>query len=176
MPNVLASTYLQSSSGSVDLVEWFVASVALVVVVTLVYVYVLGRSPPPERLTQAKLEMQERQDEPVDVAPILSEARSAVGSGDLKKAVELSVRATSLTLSRVLSLNGANPADMNVSDMAYIIQSKSQGSPDLTQPAYQLNLLHLKIERGEPVTPQEADWAVNTATWFSQTDAAKPLR
>ncbi len=169
--SLLRSGYLQTGVGISDLVEWFVASVALVVVVTLLYVYVLGRSPPPEGLTEAKLEMQEQQIVAIDVSPIISEANLALSKGDLRQAVELSVRAVSLTLSQILRAKGADPANMNVSDMAYIIQSRSPGSPDITQPAYQLNLLHLKIERGESVTPQEAEWSLNTASWFARLES-----
>jgi hypothetical protein len=160
-------TFLQAGNGYVDLTEWFIASVALVVVVTLLYVFVLNKSPPPEGLTEAKLEMQGQQDQSVDVSSILSEATSALANSNLKKAVELSVKATSQILSRILTKRGADPSNMNCSDMAYIIQTKSPGSPDLTQPAYQLNLLHLKVERGEPITQQEADWSISTARWFA---------
>ena len=33
---------------------------------------------------------------------------------------------------------------MNVSDMAYLVQTKATRAPDITQPIYQLNMLHLK--------------------------------
>jgi len=149
-------------------VEWFFASVAIIVVVTLVYVFILGRSPPPEGLTKAKLEMQSQGTPAVDVSSMITEARTAVSTGDLKKAVELSVKATGAVLSKVVSMKGSDPTDMNVSDMAYIIQTRSPGLTDITQPAYQLNLLHLKSEKGEPVTMQEADWSIQTASWFAQ--------
>ncbi len=165
---LLLNYYLQVENGGVDLIEWFVASVALVVVVTLVYVFVLNKSPPPEGLTEAKLETQNQQIQTIDAAPMLSEARMALTNSDLKKAIELSIKASGVVLSHILTLKGADPSDMNISDMAFIIQTKSPGTTDITQPAYQLNLLHLKVERGEPVTYQEADWAISTANWFSQ--------
>jgi hypothetical protein len=165
---LLSNFYLQAGSGYVDLIEWFVASAALVIVVSLVYVYILGRAPPPEGLTQAKLEKQGEQMETFDVSPILSEARTAASSANYRKAVELAVRAAGIALSKVVSSKGSDPSDMNISDMAYIVQTKSPGTPDMTQPAYQLNMLHLKAEKSEPISQQEADWAINTATWFSQ--------
>jgi len=166
MLGMLHFSFLQTGTSAVELIEWFIASVALVVVVTLLYVFVLGKSPPPEGLTEAKLEMQVQQNEALDLSPILVEAQGAISISNFKKAIELSVRAVSLTLSRTLVSKGADPANMNVSDMAYIIQTKSPGAPDITQPAYQLSLLHLKVEKGEPVTQQEADWSLSTANWF----------
>ncbi|HYB04419.1 MAG TPA: hypothetical protein VED17_08150 [Nitrososphaerales archaeon] len=164
---ILQVTVLQTGTAPLDLIEWFLASVALVVVVTLVYVFVLNKSPPPEGLTEAKLEAQNQTNESIDVSPILMEAQTAVSNSNFKKAIELSVEAVGLILSRNLMSKGGNPANMNVSDLAYVIQTKSPGSPDITQPAYQLNLLHLKVERGESVTQPEADWSISTANWFS---------
>ena len=63
---------------------------------------------------------------------------------------------------------------MNVSDLAYVIQTKSPGSPDITQPAYQFNLLHLKVERGESVTLGEADWSISTANLVLWTGSKFP--
>jgi hypothetical protein len=164
---ILQVTFLQTGTSPAYLIEWFLASVALVVAVTLLYVFVLNKSPPPEGVTEAKLESQNQTNESIDVSPILMEAQGAVSNSNFRKAVELSVQAVSLVLSRNLASKGGNPANMNVSDLAYVIQTKSPGSPDITQPAYQLNLLHLKAERGESVTPQEADWSISTADWFS---------
>ncbi len=166
MKNLQASD-LQTGTSPAYLVEWFLASIALVAVVTLIYIFVLNKSPPPEGLTEAKLESQNQANETVDVSPLLMEAQKAVSQSDFKKSVELSVQAVSTNLSRILVSKGGNPANMNVSDMAYVIQSKSPGSPDITQPAYQLNLLHLKVERGEAVSQTEAEWSISTANWFS---------
>lgn len=159
------------STNALDLVEWFVASAALIIVVTLVYVFILNKSPPPEGLTEAKLEAQGRQLETIDATPLLNEAKAASDRSDYKRTVELSIRATSLVLARVLRNKGADPADMNISDMAYVIQTKSPGATDMTQPAYQLNLLHLKAERGEIVSREEAEWSISTATWFVQLES-----
>lgn len=168
MIGILLNGALQTGAYSVDFVEWFFASVALIIVVTLIYIFVLARSPAPEGLTEAKLEMQSQGTATVDVSSLISEARAAVSSGDLRKAIELSVKASGMVLSGMMTLKGADPSDMNVSDMAYIIQSKSPGMSDITQPAYQLNLLHLKVEKGEAVTAQEADWSIATASWLAQ--------
>jgi hypothetical protein len=164
---ILQMSYLQTGTSPTYLVEWFLASIALVIVVTLVYVFVLNKSPPPEGLTEAKLESQNQVHESIDVSPLLQQAQVAISNSNFKNAVELSVQAASTTLSRNLAAKGGNPANMNVSDLAYVIQSKSPGSPDITQPAYQLNLLHLKVERGEAITQQEAEWSISTANWFS---------
>ena len=116
--------------------------------------------------------MQTEQDSMVDSSSILADAHSALSCGDQRKAVELSVRATSLTLSSLLRSRGVDPSNMNVSDMAYVFQTKSPGTADITQPIYQLNLLHLKAARGEPITAQEAEWSINTAAWISQINAS----
>jgi len=160
-------SYLQTGTSPTYLIEWFLASIALVIVVTLVYVFVLNKSPPPEGLTEAKLESQNQANESIDVSPLLQQAQIAISNSNFKNAIELSVQAVSTTLSRNLIAKGGNPANMNVSDLAYVIQGKSPGSPDITQPAYQLNLLHLKVERGETITQQEAEWSISTANWFS---------
>ena len=91
MTGVATTSFLQIGGTNLDLIEWFLASAALVVVITLVYVFVLGRSPPPEGPTEAKLEMQTQPIQTVDVSPIIAEARSALSNSDFKKAVELSV-------------------------------------------------------------------------------------
>ena len=55
MVQFLFSNYLQIGNDPLALVEWFVASFALIIAVTLVYIFVLNKSPPPEGLTEAKL-------------------------------------------------------------------------------------------------------------------------
>jgi hypothetical protein len=167
----LQNIFLQTGNDPIALVEWFVASVAIVIVVTLLYVFVLGKSPPPEGLTEAKLEMQTEQNSMIDNSSLLTDARTALTDGDLKKTVELSVRTTSVVLSRLLRVQGVDPSNMNVSDMAYIFQTKSPGRADITQPIYQLNLLHLKAAKGEPISAQEAEWSINTAVWVSELTA-----
>ena len=81
------------------LAEWFVASVALLLVVTLIYVFVLNKSPPPEGITQAKFESPSVVSDP---ALVISAAQDALKSGDGRKAVELSVKAVSLSLTSLL--------------------------------------------------------------------------
>jgi len=167
----LLSIYLLTGNDPLALAEWFIASVAIIIAVTLVYVYVLQKSPPPDGLTEAKLESQTEQNSLLDNSSTLSDAQNELSRGDLRKTVELSVRAASMVLSRILRLQGVDPSNMNVSDMAYIIQTRSLGSADITQPIYQLNLLHLKAAKGEAVTTQEAEWSINTAAWLSQISA-----
>ncbi len=159
---------MQIGNDPLALVEWFVASLALIIVVTLVYVFVLNKSPPPEGTTEAKLEQIESVSSGGDASLPLTEAGSALNAGDHNRAVELAVKATALTLGNILRTKNVDHPDMNISDMAYLVQSKSQGSIDITQPVYQLNLLHLKIAQSQPVSPQEAEWAVHTARWVTQ--------
>jgi hypothetical protein len=164
----LFSNYLQIGNDPLALVEWFVASFALIIAVTLVYIFVLNKSPPPEGLTEAKLEQMTSVSEGGDASQIIAEAGSALNAGDRNRAVELAVKATGFTLSNILRSKRIKHPDMNISDLAYLVQSKSPGSIDITQPVYQLNLLHLRIAQSEVVSPQEAEWAVHTASWLSQ--------
>jgi len=168
LPFPFLTSSLQLGEDPLALVEWFIASVALVIVVTLVYVFVLNKSPPPEGLTEAKLERLANEDNAVDASGTLEDARSALARGETNRGVELAVKTVYLTLSGILRPKHIDHVDMNISDMAYLVQSKSAGGPDITQPVYQLNLLHLKVAQSQPVSTQEAEWAVNTAAWLSQ--------
>ena len=69
----------------VDLAEWFVASVALLLVVTLIYIFVLNKSPPPEGITQSRTESSSVLGDP---APIISAAQDALRNGDDGKAAD----------------------------------------------------------------------------------------
>ena len=168
MPLQFFTNYLQLGDNPLSLAEWFIASVALVIVVTLIYVFVLNKSPPPEGLTEAKLELLSNGADEVDSSANLEEAKGALAKGDTNRAVELAVKTVHATLSGILRSKRIDHVDMNISDMAYLVQAKSTGSPDITQPVYQLNLLRLKVAQTQPISAQEAEWAVNTASWLSQ--------
>lgn len=165
---MFASSFLQGGNDPAALAEWFVASIALVIAVTLVYMFVLNRSPPPEGLTEAKVEIMQRNQIASDPGTFLSEAQSALKTGDAGKTVELSVRSASIVLSSVIERLGINPTNMNISDMAYLIQTKATTAPDITQTLYQLNLLRLRVSQAQSITLQEAEWAVNVAAWLMQ--------
>ena len=169
---IFSASYLQFGNNLVDLAEWFVASVALLLIVTLVYVFVLNKSPPPEGITQAKIESSSVVSDP---APIISAAQDALKNGDGTKAVELSVKAVIVSLAPLLKGTGANMGNMNVSDLAYLVQTKATRAPDITQPIYQLNMLHLKAAQSQQVTSQEAEWALNSASWLSQLVATQQI-
>ena len=159
-----SSTLLQSGNNLNALLEWFVASVALIGAVTFFYVFVLNRSPSPDGLTQAKLEATASTR---DVTQIFSLAQEALSKGDANRAIELSVKVVRRSLENVLRKTGINLEDMNVSDLAYLAQTRASRSPDIAQHAYQLNLLHLKAAQSQQLTQQEAEWAVNTSSWIS---------
>jgi hypothetical protein len=162
---IFSVSILQSGNNLDSLLEWFVASASILLVVTLLYVFVLSRSPPPEGPTVARIEASA---ESRDVTSILSSAERALSGGDTRKAVELSVKAVAVSLGNALAKTGIVLEDMNVSDMAYLAQTKATSSPDISQHAYQLNLLHLKAVQSQQVSPQEAQWAISTASWLSQ--------
>jgi hypothetical protein len=151
-----------------SLAVWFVASVALVLVVTLVYVFVLNKSPPPPTLTVEKIEQYQSAQVSIEPEVLLSKAREALGRGDISGSIELAVDAAGVILSSLLGRSGNAHSNLGLSDMAYIVQTKARSSPDISQPVYQLNLLRLEALRGENVTPEQADWAINTATWLAQ--------
>lgn len=163
-PNYL----LQTGNNPLALIEWFVASIALIVVVTLVYIFVLNKSPPPEGITQAKVESNLELAQQPDATSLMLEAQTSLKAGNNVQTLDLSVKATVAMLNTILAGMGVNSSNMNISDMAYLIQSKSLGSPDITQPLYQLNMLRLKSAQSQPISPQEAEWSLNIAIWLSQ--------
>ena len=165
---MIPNYYLQTGNYLLTLSEWFIASVALIIVVTLVYKYILNKSPPPEGITQYKVESSVESTGQPDPAAHLLEAQNHMKAGNFSQTVESAVRAVSEMLASALTSLGAKSANMNVSDMAYLIQSRSPGSPDITQPIYQLNLLRLRSAQSQPISPQEAEWSINIAIWLSQ--------
>ncbi|MHB1868891.1 MAG: hypothetical protein ACYCPP_08095, partial [Nitrososphaerales archaeon] len=106
---------------------------------------------------------------------IIFASQDALKRGDNIKAVELSVKAVGVTLATLLSATGVDLGNMNASDMAYLVQTRATRSPDITQPIYQLNLLHLKAAQSQQITIQEAEWAINTANWLSQLVTAQHI-
>ena len=138
------------------------------IVVTLVYIYILNKSPPPEGLTEAKLEAQNSGQIIGDPSQYLADAQSDLTKGDVVESVKDAVGAASLILSSKLRSLGVDPGNMNISDMAYVVQARSPGMPDITQPVYQLNLLHLRAAQSQEVSRQEGEWAISTATWLRQ--------
>ncbi len=167
------TSYLLFSNSVIALVEWFIASAALILVVTVVYVLILNKSPPPEGITQAKVEHS-----PISVnsEQIISSAKESLSNNDFAKSVELAVNAVGTSLATLLVSNGVSVSNMNVSDMAYLVQSKATGISDITQPIYQLNLLHLKGAQSQTISQQEAEWAVNTAVWLTQLVSTQQIR
>lgn len=154
---------LQIGTSISSLLYWFVASVALVIAVTLVYVFILGKSPPPETTTQTKVEQNQRLEE---TSSVLTSANAALNSADYKRTIELSAKVVAISLSGLLVKTGLNLANMNISDMAYLVQTKAPQSQDITQHVYNLNLLHLRAAQGQQITSHEAEWAVSTASWL----------
>ena len=161
-------TYLLASTGAAFLSMWFLASVGLVLAVTAVYVFVLNKSPPPEVETVAKIDSASEIALSSGPDTMLNEAQTALNNGDVVSAVEISVRVVSLVLGNILKVSDKIPESMNISDMAYLVQTKTMSSTDISQPIYQLNLLRLKVLQGGQASAQEADWAVRTASWLVQ--------
>lgn len=157
---------LATGTSAVFLAMWFVASVGLVAAVTVIYVFVLNRSPPPDTLTVAKIDSSRETALSNGPDVLLAEARASLQSGSLTSSIEQSVRAVGLVLSDVLRTSGNVAESMSISDMAYLIQTKAKTPTDISQPIYQLNLLRLKILQGQSSSPEEADWALRTAAWL----------
>jgi len=163
---------MQFGNNVVSLAEWFVASIALVIVVTLIYVLVLNKSPNPVGMTQARFENSSMLSDP---ASIISSAQDALRNGDNRKSVELAVKSVGASLANLLKGTGVDLGNMNTSDMAYLVQTRATKSPDIIQPIYQLNLLHLKAAQSQQITIQEAEWAINTANWLTQLVTAQHI-
>jgi hypothetical protein len=162
----------QFPNDPVALGEWFVASVALVVVVTLVYIFVLNRRAPPAEVTSAtaqQVTQPQVASAPADPSTSLTMAQQALQSGDNVRAVEYSVQTVESLLEGVARGSGAEPKYMNITDLAYLIQARSpSSSPQFAPSVYQLNSLRLKALQGQVVTQQEASWAVQLAAWVGQ--------
>lgn len=159
---------LVAGTSAVYLAMWFIASLALVAAVTAIYIFVLNKSPSPEFLTVAKIEASREASMETGPEALLNEAKNALSRGDITSSIEFSVKAANMMLSNVLKSSGTVPESMSISDMAYLVQTKSKSSTDISQPIYQLNLLRLKVLQGQQATTQEADWAVRTVEWLIQ--------
>jgi hypothetical protein len=159
---------LQFPNDPVALGEWFLLSVALVVVVTAIYVFVLNKTPEPAGPTVAKLEQPQIATlRTMDPHQALEQAAQTLQAGDIKNAVESSVRAVSFTLGNLLLASGTQDISaMSISDMAYLVQTRAKSAPQIAQPVYQLNTLRLKSVQTQVVSQQEAAWAVSFAHWL----------
>ena len=165
-----SSTTLQFSNDTVSLIEWFLLAVALLVVVTLIYVFVLSKSPPPEGITVAKLEQSEDENMKLtDPQPLLDQAQQNLQSNNLTGAVESSVQAVGLVLQQMLQIPTTEKNNLSISDMAYLAESKMKNAPQFFSSTYQLNTLRLRSLQGQPLSQQEAGWAVSFASWFINT-------
>jgi hypothetical protein len=162
----LVGSMLQAGIES-SLAFWFIASVALVVLVTLIYVFFLSKSPPPPGMTVEKVEAAQRL-QGTEPDALITKARDAIAIGNVNQSIEFSTNAIGMILSFLLERAGIPNASLGLSDMAYLVQTKAKASPDISQPVYQLNLLRLKSLQGENVTAEQADWAINAATWLAQ--------
>jgi hypothetical protein len=169
---------LQTPINQLDLFEWLIASIGLVVVVTLVYIYVLNKSPPPEGATVSKIEQSNLvMQASHDPNPVLSEAETSRKSNNLNAAVENSAEAVRICLSGELRrITGRSSEGMGISDIAYLLQSKEKSGPQFAEPVYQLSNLRLKVVQTQTISDDEASWAVSFAAWLVnafQTDQVK---
>ncbi|HZW55594.1 MAG TPA: hypothetical protein VFF30_04835 [Nitrososphaerales archaeon] len=181
LPNNIQALF--TGNDPVALAVWFLASIGLVIVVTFIYVFVLNKSPPPEGETVARQEKMQQELVAVSSAPstssslssILSQIHSAMLASEYPKAVELCVYFSSSILGSLLRSNGGDPTNMSISDLAFLIQSKAKISPQISEPMYQLNLIRLKAAQGQPITKEEAEWAVSVANWVGQLVQTKQI-
>jgi HEPN domain-containing protein len=184
----LSLSYIQISS-SINpalILEWFVASIVLVTVVTLVYVFVLSKSPPPEGVTVAKVEEQQQltqaststQIQPAaDVNSALTQADASLRANNYGVTVEYSTQAVSESLKTLIQRSsGQVPQNMGMSDLAYLIQSRAKSAPQFAEPTYRLNNLRLRAVQNQAVTPEEANWAVSFAKWLAQVCSSDQIK
>ncbi len=167
----LPISFFQFPNDPIALVEWFVASAILVVVITLLYVYVLNKSPPPEGLTVSKLEASpEATQHALDPNPLLVRAEVALKNNNLNEAVESSAEAVSLCLTGLIDKqSGPVAPGLGLSDLAYLVQTRAKSAPQIADPAYQLSNLRLKAAQNQAIDLQQASWAVTFAKWLLQT-------
>jgi hypothetical protein len=172
--------YFQFPNDPIALLEWFAASVVLVIVVTLVYVYVLNKSPPPQGETVSKMERSTRSTQLVlDPDALLLKADAAVKSSKFAEAVEFSARAVGLCLTQIIQRNfakeqvgGSRPqlvtSGMGIADLAYLVQTRAKSAPRFAETVYELNNLRLKAARNQTIDLQQAIWAFSVASSFCQ--------
>ncbi len=162
-------SYFQFPNDPVALAEWFVASIVLVVVVTLLYVYVLSKSPPPEGVTVAKLEQIQASDQvsASDPLPIVAKAEATLRDGKLDEAIASSAEAATLIFRNLLEASyGKVSSTMGLSDLAYLVQTRAKSPPQFADSAYNLNNLRLRALQKQPLDLQQASWAVNFTKWL----------
>jgi hypothetical protein len=168
---------LQFSNDPIALTEWFVASVAVILVVTLIYVGVLRRSPPPEGITVAKLDQTPQLSRAIDPHPLVAEAESALAQGNMYLAIDSASKAVSLILNNILSTElGLAVQGLGLADAAYLVQTKAASAPQIVQPIYTLNNLRLQVLRGQAINPPDASWAVTFARWMLQVVDANQIK
>jgi HEPN domain-containing protein len=182
-------TYFQISS-SIDpvlLLEWIFASVVLVVAVTLLYVFVLSKSPSPEGLTVAKVEFQQQQQQQTqsvqlvqsttEVSSAISQAETSLRENNFNAAVEYSAQAVGESLKSLIAKSrGQIPQSMGINDLAYLAQSRAKSAPQFAEPTYRLGNLRLRAVQNQPITPEEASWAVSFAKWLVQACSSEQIR
>ncbi len=183
----LSPAYFQVSS-SINLVlllEWFLASIVLVIVVTLVYVFVLGKSPPPEGVTVAKVEEQQQQQTQAsqllqsapDVNSALTQAEASLRANNYAATVEYSTQAISESLKTLIQRSsGQVPENMGIADLAYLVQSRAKSAPQFAEPTYRLNNLRLRAVQNQAITLEEANWAVSFAKWLAQVCSSDQIK
>lgn len=159
------NTIFQVGRSIASLSIWFVITGIIIAAITIIYVYILSKSPPPEKLTEMKLETFHGT---IDVPSFLTRAEDALRSGDFRTSIEIAIKASALSLIKLLDDHRTNLANMNISDIAYLVQSKYPQLPDLTQHIYNMNLLRLKAVQGQLLTMQEVEWALSTVNWLIQ--------
>jgi hypothetical protein len=159
---------LQSGNNALDLVEWFLASVGLVVAVTLVYVFILSKSTAPPTMTVAKVEEAAGPGENLaGVQVAIQKTGQALQAHDFRGVVEESAEAVSIVLRRAAQvILGRDLEGAGIADLAYIIQSKSKTPINIAEPTYQLNNLRLRAIQDQPIQEQEATWAASFSKWL----------
>jgi hypothetical protein len=168
---VFSQNYFQFPNDPVSLLEWFGASVALVIVVTLVYVYVLNKTPSPEGIQIANSGQSiPTQLNAQDPNGFILKAEAALKNGDARNATENSAAAVNLLLTRELLRDSTLqvPKGMGIADKAYLVQAKAKSAPPFAETIYQLNNLRLKEAQNQSISIQEASWAVSVAKWLEQ--------
>jgi hypothetical protein len=173
--------YFQFQNNPIALLEWFAASVAIVVVVTLIYVFVLNRSQPPEGTVVSKTENQplpQATNPVVEPSELLTKANTALKENRLGEAVEISAGVVSVCLTLFIqrietvesqeSRRQLTAMGLGMSDLAYLIQKRAKSSPQFAEMVYQLNMLRLRALQNQMHDQQQANWAVSFATWFDQ--------
>lgn len=110
-----------------------------------------------------------------DAETKISLAEEAISIMNVRKAIELCIEAAADVFSQLLQKVNVNPSLMNISDMAYILERKGF-KIKVTDPAYKLNTMRLKLLANISISPSDAKEAIKLAKYIIESAKEAPYK